>query len=486
MSQREQPADARSLNVRLPDGTVQCFSSAFHIGRDPDCEVQIDDVHVSRRHARVSLVSGQWTIVDLQSRNGLLIDGEQVESAPIGDGIRVTMGEDGPSLELGHRLPSPMTPQTGDEPEGDGETSEAEMLRGYAQRYIHDDSTEGVGDRTRMIRLAVQEERKKERRKYRWIIAVVASAGMVAAGYAYYNYLLIGQLAERRFYELKEKDVQIAEAQEKVAATGDPRIRELLERYMEERRQMEANYEAYFKKVYDRRLTAKDRQILKVTRLFGECELTAPPDYLSEVARYIEKWRSTRRFADAIRRAQAGGYTKRIVDTFTARQLPPQYFYLAMQESSFDPTRSGPPTRYGHAKGMWQFIPETGQRFGLKPGPLWRTGQFDPADDRFDWERATTAAARYIKDIYATDAEASGLLVMASYNWGEHRIIDIVRKMPRNPRERNFWQLLAQHKVPDQTYDYVFYIVSAAVIGENPRLFGFDFDNPLAPYMTGK
>ena len=29
-----------------------------------------------------------------------------------------------------------------------------------------------------------------------------------------------------------------------------------------------------------------------------------------------------------------------------------------------------------------------------------------------------------IKDIYSTDAKASGLLVMASYNWGEHRVID--------------------------------------------------------------
>jgi membrane-bound lytic murein transglycosylase D len=35
-------------------------------------------------------------------------------------------------------------------------------------------------------------------------------------------------------------------------------------------------------------------------------------------------------------------------------------------------------------------------------------------------------------------------------------------------------------QIPQETYDYVFSIVSAAVIGENPRLFGFDFDNPLA------
>jgi hypothetical protein len=350
-------------------------------------------------------------------------------------------------------------------------------------RYIHDDSTEGVGDRTRMIRLAVQEERKKERRKYHWIIALIAFAGVATSGYAFYMYWGVAAVAKSNFYRMKEIDVQIAETQEKVAATGDRRSRELLERYMEDRRQIEANYEAYFKKVYDRNLSPKDRLILKVTRLFGECELTAPKEYLSEVSRYIDKWRSTRRFADSIRRAQAGGYTKRIVDTFTARQLPPQYFYLAMQESSFDPTRSGPSTRYGYAKGMWQFIPETGQRFGLKPGPLWRTPQFDPADERHDWERATTAAARYIKNIYATDAEASGLLVIASYNWGENRIIDRVRKMPRNPRERNFWKLLEQHKVPDQTYEYVFYIVSAAVIGEDPRLFGFDMDNPLAPYV---
>jgi hypothetical protein len=46
--------------------------------------------------------------------------------------------------------------------------------------------------------------------------------------------------------------------------------------------------------------------------------------------------------------------------------------------------------------------------------------------------------------------------------------------------------LLQKHrdKIPQQTYDYVFYIVSAAVIGENPRLFGFKFDNPLANLDT--
>jgi membrane-bound lytic murein transglycosylase D len=87
-----------------------------------------------------------------------------------------------------------------------------------------------------------------------------------------------------------------------------------------------------------------------------------------------------------------------------------------------------------------------------------------------------------LRAIYETDAQASGLLVMASYNWGERRVNELIRTMPKNPRERNFWRVLADHKneIPKQTYDYVFLIISASVIGENPRLFGFDFDNPLA------
>ena len=201
-----------------------------------------------------------------------------------------------------------------------------------------------------------------------------------------------------------------------------------------------------------------------------------------KVKSYIKKWQSSPRFANAIRTADQMGFARTIVQEFQARNLPPQFFYLAMQESNFDPFTSGPPTYAGIAKGMWQFIPETGARYGLKIGPLAKLRQEDGADDRHNWQKATTAAARYIKDIYATDAQASGLLVMASYNWGEGRVIRLLRSMPENPQERNFWKVLERHRdrVPDQTYDYVFYIVAAAVIGENPRLFGFQFDNPLA------
>jgi hypothetical protein len=206
-----------------------------------------------------------------------------------------------------------------------------------------------------------------------------------------------------------------------------------------------------------------------------------PPDFEQEVMKYINYWQSSGRFARDIRLAKEKNYTQKISQALQQHGLPAQFFYLAMQESDFDAYANGPMTRKGIAKGMWQFIPETGVKYGLHLGPLVDLGRPDPADEREQVDKATDAATRYIAMLYGTDAQASGLLVMACYNWGEDQVLPLVRSMPANPRERNFWKLLADHRkeIPQQTYDYVFYIISAAVIGENPRLFGFDFDNPL-------
>jgi membrane-bound lytic murein transglycosylase D len=336
-----------------------------------------------------------------------------------------------------------------------------------------------------MIRRAFQKVQQQQKRRYRWIVSVVTLVALLAGGYAYYGHLQLSRqqaIARELFYSMKALDMDIAAAELRAAQSGNPQEQDQVSKYMAQRRQMESNYDQFVATLYDRRLNEKERLILKVTRRFGECELAAPPEYIREVTRYIEKWQSTGRFARAVKLAQDLGYPQKIAAEFLANDLPPQFFYLAMQESDFDAFRSGPRTRMGYAKGMWQFIPDTGARYGLKIGPLAAVPRADPLDDRNNWERATKAAARYIKDIYATDAQASGLLVMASYNWGERRVIDLIRTLPANPRDRNFWKLLERYsqRLPVETYDYVFYIVSAAVIGENPRLFGFQIDSPLS------
>src|SRR6187551_1356541 len=89
-----------ALIVRLPNGETLRFTSDFHVGREPGSDVELSDPLVSRRHAEVSFASGQWIIRDLQSANGLFVNGRRTDAAPIGAGITAVFGADGPSLEL--------------------------------------------------------------------------------------------------------------------------------------------------------------------------------------------------------------------------------------------------------------------------------------------------------------------------------------------------------------------------------------------------
>ena len=428
----------------------------------------------------MSRATGEWIVRDLQSSNGVFIDGKRTAAAPIGNGVTVVLGNDGPALEIEveHEAAARRPPER-------VEPDEEDALEVYAERYFQSGDDESAGSRTVMIRKAFQKVQQQQKRTHRLTIGAIALVALGAAGYALYTHRMIARQtaqAEEIFYGMKRQDVLFAEIEQKLAETGSSPGQQQIAAYMAERQRMLNDYDRYVAGLYDRKLNEKERLILRVTRLFGECDVAAPPEYIGEVMRYIGLWQSTRRFATALKRAQDAGYPPRIAAAFMAQNLPPQYFYLAMQESSFDPNAIGTPTRWGIAKGMWQFIPETGQRFGLKVGPLASQSSVDQFDDRFNWEKATPAAARYIKEIYSTDAQASGLLVMASYNWGEYRVIDLLRQMPKDPRQRNFWKLLElyRQRMPLQTYEYVFNIVAAAVIGENPRLFGFPFDNPLA------
>jgi peptidoglycan lytic transglycosylase D len=470
------------LTVRTADGRVFRMVRPFFIGRELDCDVRIEDGRVSRRHVAVAFADGHWTVRDQQSGNGVYANGRRVESVPVDGAVTITLGAEGPAITLELETPA-ARPQPPAKVQG-----ETMILAGLADRYFGAlDENEPVGGRTLMIRKAFQKVQKKQRRKYWGVVAFAAVLTVAALGYAYYSQRQVAQqkvVAEELFYQMKALDVNIANLERIVASSGNAQSQDEVRKYLDRRRQMETNYDRFISglKLYDHTLSPQEQIILRVTRQLGECDMAAPPEYLAVVGSYIKRWQSSGKFARAISHAQSLGYPRRIVDAFQKQNLPPQFFYLALQESEFIETASGPPTRWGYAKGMWQLIPDTAKRYGLTMGPLVAYPRPDPGDDRHKWEKATDAASRYIKDIYSTDAQASGLLVMASYNWGEQRVINMIKTLPQNPRERNFWKLLDRYreKIPNETYNYVLSIVAAAVIGENPRLFGFAFDNPLA------
>jgi soluble lytic murein transglycosylase-like protein len=247
--------------------------------------------------------------------------------------------------------------------------------------------------------------------------------------------------------------------------------------------QLSSSYDRYLEElgVLDESTPERKRLLLRMARLFGECEAAMPPSMVAEVDRYIAAWQRGTRLADALERAAEGGYAVRIAEAFDRQHLPPQYFFVALQESDFRLDACGPDTRFGVAKGPWQFIPGTASAYGLKLGPLYLQRRPDPQDERHDLDLASEAAARYIRDLYLREAGGSGLLVLAMYNYGGRNVRRLIRSLPEGPSERNFWRLLIDHRqeFPRETYDYVMRIFSAAVICEKPSLFGFGFAPPL-------
>ncbi|MBM3787727.1 MAG: FHA domain-containing protein [Acidobacteria bacterium] len=462
------------------------FTDSFRVGRAPECQVIFEDPHVSRQHLTVAFANGQWWGQDMNSANGIWVDGQKVQTVAIGQALQMRLGAEGPYVQILVEAPAAMP--SAQIPAQPVQGTQTQVIKSYTDRYLTDkDDGQPVGERTMMIRKAFTQVQKKQRFKYLWVVAALVLLLAGVGGFAWYRdqqYRKQAGLAQDLFYSMKSLDVDIANVEKLLGDAGGGQASEQIRKFRERRRQMEAQYNRYLDEIksHDKQLTEEEKLIFRVTRIFGECELNAPPEFIDEIKKYIGYWKSSPRYKNAILRARENSYGPTIAREFLDRGLPPQFFYLAMQESNFDEYISGPQTYMGFAKGMWQFIPKTGMQYGLTMGPLVDQPRPDPADDRHNWRKATVAASKYIKDLYSTEAQASGLLVMACYNWGEGKVIPLVNTMPANPRERNFWTLLEKYrdKLPKETYDYVFYITSAAVIGENPKMFGFDFENPVS------
>ena len=466
--------------VRVEQGqanNTECsFSEKFRIGRDSDCEVQIvADASISRCHAEVYHEKGCWWIHDANSTNGTFVDGKKIDRSPLTTSTTVRFGKGATLLSF--------VPDTAEA----ASKSKDDSLNQFVRHYFDGSNEEGAGERTLMIRRAFASVQTREKRKYFKVLAVAVLLFILSGGYAIYLHSENAKQKERAeaiFYAMKSIELDVANIQRMATESQNHQGLQLVNKFRGQRKEMEENYEHLLRGigVYNAKLSEPDRLIYRLARVFGECEINMPAGFIDEVKTYIRKWQSSDRLERAVRTARENNYVPAIAAAMLGQGLPPQYFYLALQESNFDTYIVGPKTYKGHAKGMWQFIPETAVKYGLQVGPLVDLGRPDPADDRHNFAKATNAAARYLKFIYSTEAQASGLLVMSSYNWGEERVVNLLRTMPTNPRERNFWQLLARYrdKVPQETYDYVYYIFSAAVIGENPRLFGFKFENPLS------
>jgi len=154
---------------------------------------------------------------------------------------------------------------------------------------------------------------------------------------------------------------------------------------------------------------------------------------------------------------RAGRYRALAERIFKEEHVPTDLIWLAQVESLW----SNNALSYAAARGMWQFVPSTGARFGLMQ-TAW-------VDERSDPEKSTRAAARYLK--YLADYfNGDWLLAMAAYNCGEGRVASAIRQS----NITDYWTLRAAGWLPQETRNYVPAILAAIAIAKNSKQYGFD------------
>jgi membrane-bound lytic murein transglycosylase D len=259
----------------------------------------------------------------------------------------------------------------------------------------------------------------------------------------------------------------------------EPRIREHFDRLVDQISAYEvkalAQGDGFTEKKYE---PATIDDLLALTTTFGSVPLPAdlkttvqsdlesaghdiPIPLNQRVLAYIELFQG--RLHDFIEEGMKRGskYLPMIQNVFRAEGLPLDLAYVPLVESAFKPNALS----RTKAKGVWQFMAGTALENGLRRD--WYI------DERSDPEKATQAAARYLKTLGSL-FDGDWHLALASYNGGPGRL----QKAMKRTGFDDFWKLAQKPAIlPNETREYVPMILAAIVIARNPAQYGFDFES---------
>ncbi|HPT02425.1 MAG TPA: lytic transglycosylase domain-containing protein [Bacteroidales bacterium] len=151
---------------------------------------------------------------------------------------------------------------------------------------------------------------------------------------------------------------------------------------------------------------------------------------------------------------KAARYFPTIIPILKSYGIPEDFKYLVLIESGLTNVVSP-----AGAAGFWQFLPETGKRYGLEIN--------DEVDERYHVEKATLAACKMLKDSKATFKNWT--LAAAAYNAGESKIMKELERQ----KVDNYYDLFLN----SETSRYIYRLLAIKLLYEHPTQFGFYIRN---------
>ena len=165
--------------------------------------------------------------------------------------------------------------------------------------------------------------------------------------------------------------------------------------------------------------------------------------------------------------ARAQPFLYMILEEIEHRGMPSELLLLPVVESAYVAYAYS----HGRAAGMWQFIPATGRRFGLKQN-WWYDG-------RRDVLASTNAALDYLTRLHEK-FDGDWLLALAAYNAGEGTVRRAVRKNRKLGKPTDFWHL----KLPRETTNYVPKLLAVKALVADPSFYNVPlWPAPDEPYL---
>jgi hypothetical protein len=316
-----------------------------------------------------------------------------------------------------------------------------------------------------MMLKASYKSNKKTQRQWLIIVGIIAFVSVSAIAFfsiramQYKSMLHKGLSLEQALDKLEQS---IADAQKEPEANR-ARLKQLMSQYEKTQGQLTSVKSQLSQndvtKFYSDPLEEK---IDRIISRFGQSDYHIPPQMTERVRHHINVFSGNLHGVMARYLQRREQYYPMIARVFKDKKLPEALGYVSMLESGFNPMALSPVG----ARGMWQFMVATGQKYGLRVNEI--------IDERTDPEKATYAAAEYFKDLIGIfGGTSSVMLAMAAYNAGEGRVMGALKKIDDPLKDRDFWYLYRMGYLPEETKEYIPRVVALIIISENPAAYGF-------------